>query len=67
MRHLDPGDHAEAIGDSTARAPSDRAPTPSARQLGSPQNFIGMKSTPVLITRDHVPRRTDQCNVQIDR
>ena len=36
---------------------------PSARQLGTPQSFIGMKSTPRLTTRDHVPRRTDQCNL----
>ena len=27
------------------------------------KNFIGMKSTPHLITRDHDPRRADQCNL----
>ena len=27
------------------------------------KNFKGMKSTPRLITRDHDPRRTDQCNL----
>ena len=29
----------------------------------STKNFIGMKSTPHLITRDHDPRRADQCNL----
>eukprot|EP00964_Phaeocystis_antarctica_P128885 scaffold92704_cov59-Phaeocystis_antarctica.AAC.4 len=33
------GNHAEAVGDPTARAPPDRAPTPSERQLGSPQKL----------------------------
>ena len=27
------------------------------------KNFIGMKSTPRLNTRDHDPRRADQCNL----
>ena len=35
----------------------------SFKKLGTPQSFIGMKSTPRLTTRDHVPRRTDQCNL----
>ena len=46
MCHLDPGDHAEAIGDPTARAPARQGPSRDARQLGIHKNFKGMKSTP---------------------
>ena len=49
MCHLDPGDHAEAIGDPTTRARTNTGPYPERKatrySIGTPQNFIGMKST----------------------
>ena len=46
--------------------PAPRQTGPLPRAKGNSvlhKNFIGMKSTPHLITRDHDPRRADQCNL----
>eukprot|EP00964_Phaeocystis_antarctica_P000595 scaffold330_cov63-Phaeocystis_antarctica.AAC.1 len=63
MCHLDPGDHAEAIGDPTARAPARQGPNPERKATRYSTKLHRNEVHTRLIARDHDPRRTDQCNL----